>query len=150
MEKKAEYVQQEDEHENVTPGPTNEKPNPSYDRDFDENPGSNKNPSNSTVDEPFVKQSESGHRSVPNSSKTKKGNGSKGQSNQKGAGNSNFNASDHFIPHEDRKGHKKPQVGINRLGIRQNRPMGIGLRRKSSIVDRDMFMTVYPEHWRTN
>ena len=95
----------------LTPGPTNEQPNPSYDRDFDENPGSNKNPSNSTVDEPFVKQSESGHKSVPNSSKTKEGNGSKGQSNQKRAGNSNFNASDLFIPREDRRGHNNPPGG---------------------------------------
>ncbi len=109
MEEEAEYVQQEDEHENVTPGPTNEQLNPSYDRDFDENPGSNKNPSNSTEDEPFVKQSESGHRSVPNSSKTKDGNGSKGQSNQKRAGNSNFNASDHFISHGDRRGQQNPR-----------------------------------------
>ena len=150
VEEEAEYVQQEDEHENVTPGPTNEQPNPSYDRDFDENPGSNKNPSNSTEDEPFVKQSESGHKSVPNSSKTKEGNGSKGQSNQKRAGNSNFNASDHFIPHEDQKGRKTPQVGINLIGYRQNKPMGIGLRRKSSSVNRDMFTTVYPQLWQTN
>ena len=75
MEKEAEYVQQEDEHENVTPEPTNEQPNPSYDGDFDENPGSNKNPLNSTEGEPFVKQSEPGSESVPNSSKTNDGNG---------------------------------------------------------------------------
>jgi hypothetical protein len=111
VEKEAEYVQQEDEHENVTPEPTNEQPNPSYDGDFDENPDSNKNPLNSTEGEPFVKQSEPGSKSVPNSSKTKDGNSSKGQGNQKRAGNSNFNASDLFISHGDRRGPQIPPGG---------------------------------------
>jgi hypothetical protein len=43
-----------------------------------------------------------------------------------------------------------PQVGINLIGFRQNKPMGLGLRRKSSSVNRDMFTTVYPQLWQTN
>jgi hypothetical protein len=126
LEDEAEKVEKEDEHENVTPEATNEPLNPFNDKDFDKDPDSNKNPSSSTEDDPFVMQPESGYRSVPNSSKTKDGNGSNDQSNQKSAGNSNFNAYDHSNSHGDRRGHPNPQVGIKRLGFSQNKPMGHG------------------------
>ena len=126
LEEEAEKVNLEDEHENVTPEATNESLNPFNDKDFDKDPDSNKNPSSSTEDDPFVMQPESGYRSVPNSSKIKDGNSSNDQSNKKSAGNSNFNAYDHSNSHGDRRGHPNPQVGIKRLGFSQNKPMGHG------------------------
>ncbi len=70
VEEEAENVDQEDEHENVTPDATNEPPNSFYDEDFEENPDFSENPVNPTEDEPYVRQSDSGHHSGPHSSKT--------------------------------------------------------------------------------
>ena len=47
LEEEAEKVEKEDEHENVTPEAINEPLNPFNDKDFDKDPNSNKNPSNS-------------------------------------------------------------------------------------------------------
>ena len=111
VEEEAENVYQEDEHENVTPDATNEPPNPSYEENFEEYPDSSENPANFTEDEPYVKQSDSGHDSGPHSSKTQDNNRSNDTGNKKGADNTNFNAYDHSRSQGDQRGHQNPPGG---------------------------------------
>ncbi len=139
MEEEAEYVQQEDEHENVTPGLTNEQPNLSYDRDFDENPKTNLS---SSSQNPGTEQS----LIHP---KPRMVTALRVKAIRKELATVILTLLITSFHMETEGDTKTPQVVINHLGFRQNKPMGIGLRRKSSIVNRDMFTTVYPQHWQT-
>ncbi len=108
MEEEAENVNQEDEHENVTPDATNEQPNPSYDENFEKYPDSSENPS---------KTIHSSIRQIPGiiqvltHPKPRINNRSNDKGKKKSAINTNFNAYDHSRSQGDQRGHQNPPGG---------------------------------------
>ena len=126
VEQEAENAYQEEEHENVTPETANESPNPPNDGNCDEYPDSNKNPSNSTEDEPSSDSRITGTIQVLSHPKPSQRMAQLIKAIRKVL--TTLIRTLMITPdHMETKGvTRTPQVGKNRLGFAPNKLMGLG------------------------